>query len=593
MFKSALVFLFFLLFQFLFAQNQEQYLTYYEKSNFEETPGYNETIEYCKLLDEKSNLINYTNFGISPQLRELPLLIINDGDFKLQELKKSDKVIVLIQACIHAGEPDGKDAGLMLLRDIAINKKYVELLKNVCILFIPIFNVDGHERFGPYNRINQNGPKEMGWRTTSINLNMNRDFLKADCFEMKQWLKLYNKWLPDFMIDCHTTDGADYQYHLTYGLEIFGNMSANMTKWLKETYLPETEKGMNKADYKIFPYVAFKNWHDPRSGLISWVANPMLSEGYTAVQNRPGLLIETHMLKDYKTRVNATYEMLKQSLVLLNKEHIKLKEIIKNDDEFCSTELFRKKAFPLKYETTSDNTFVEFEGIDYTSEKSELSGGKWFKYGNQKKTFKIRYFDKQKVVEKVFLPEAYIIPPQWFEIISRLSIHGINYSVLDKEVSIEVNSYKFSNLKFNDTPKEGRQTLNKFNCEEVNEIRKYSAGSVLIDMNQRTSKVIAHMFEPKGPDSFIYWGFFNAIFEQKEYGETYVMEKIAREMIAKDENLMKEFEKYKTENKELADNNWALLNWFYAKTPYWDKQKNLYPVGRIMNRGIIEKIQRK
>src|SRR5712691_13019545 len=185
-----------------------EWLTHAEKTNYRETPRYAATIEYSKRLDEASPLIKFQTFGKSGEGRDLPLLIAAEGEtFTPEAARRVHKAVVLIQACIHAGEPDGKDAGLALLRDIAITKTRTGLLKNVVVLFIPIYNADGHERVSPYNRINQKGPVEMGWRATTTNQNLNRDYMKADAPETRAWLSLWNKWRHDLFIDCHVTDG--------------------------------------------------------------------------------------------------------------------------------------------------------------------------------------------------------------------------------------------------------------------------------------------------------------------------------------------------------------------------------------------------
>lgn len=187
-------------------------ITYYEKSGCLETPRLQETVKDCRKLANRSPWVKVTSFGKSPQGREMPLVIVDkDRCFDPKSAHKKGKAVVMIQACIHPGESEGKDAGLLFFRDLTQNNKYSYLLDHLSFLFIPIFNVDGHERFSPFNRINQNGPKEMGWRVTAANLNLNRDYLKADAPETRAWLKLYREWLPDFFVDCHTTDGADYQ----------------------------------------------------------------------------------------------------------------------------------------------------------------------------------------------------------------------------------------------------------------------------------------------------------------------------------------------------------------------------------------------
>ncbi len=581
--KNFIRIIFLLLTLNTFAQPKD-FTTFYEKSGCLETPRYDATIAYCKMLDAASTQIKYTTFGKSPQGRDLPLLILDkNGNFTQESIRKSGNVILLIQAAVHAGEPDGKDAGLLLFRDIAINKKMTELLNHVTVLFIPIFNVDGHERFGKYNRINQNGPAEMGWRTTANNLNLNRDYLKADALEMKSWLQLFNQFMPDFYIDCHTTDGADYQYVITYGIETEGNVDVGLAKWQKENYLAPLTQLMNQQGFPIFPYVTFRNWHDPRSGLVSNVAPPMLSQGYTIQRNRPGLLIETHMLKSYKIRVESTYKMIENTMTLLNKEVQQLHTLIAAADQRTSSENFRKTAFPVNFEASkNDSNMIDFLGMEYTIEKSDLSGGDWFKYDNTKPvTFKIPYFNTIKSTETAMLPKAYIVSPEWYEVIEILKLHGIEMKTLKTPMTLKVQSYKFKNPKWSITSYEGRIPLSGFEMDSIQEERTYPVGSVMISMNQKSARIIAYLLEPKASGSLVFWGFFNTVFEQKEYAESYVMESLAREMMAKDNNLKIEFEQKKHADPEFANSPWSILNWFYSKTPYWDKRMNIYPVGKI------------
>lgn len=581
------IFIFFLL--SAFAQ-KEEWKTYYEISGCTATPRYDGTIEFCKKLDKESDWVYYTSFGKSPEGRELPLLIIDKDGFKMPvEVKQAGKLVVLIQAGIHAGEIDGKDAGLVLIRDMVIYKKYTDLLKNVTILFIPILNVDGHEHFGKYNRINQNGPVEMGWRTNAANLNLNRDYLKADAPEIQAWHKLFIEWLPDFFIDIHATDGADYQYVLTYHLEVFGNMNQALTNWQKNVYLKYVSEKMEKEKIPIFPYVIFRKWHDPRSGLISWVGSPVLSHGYTALQNRPGLLIENHMLKDYKTRVEATIKMLIFSLEILNKDANHFKQLIREADLYFGTKPFYESKYTLKWTTSPDSSIVTFKGFEYEVVKSDLTAGDWVKYSNKPKEYKIPYFSSQIPSVMIDVPYAYIIPPQWTEVIRRLEILGLNIDYLASPVKIEVEMYRLNNPEFSNKPFEGRQTVTKFNqTTELTEML-FPKGSAIVKLNQPSSQVAIHVLEPQAPSSYVYWGFFNSIFEQKEYSETYVMEKMAREMIARDDKLKKEFEE-KMKDQKFAGNSWEILNWFYSKTPYWDNRINLYPVGRIMNEEILSSL---
>jgi hypothetical protein len=572
---------------------EETWDTFYEKSGYKQTPNYEQTIDYCIRLDEASPWVKYTTFGTSPQGRKLPLLIVDRNGYSDPiSVRNSGNLVILIQAGIHAGEIDGKDAGLMLFRDIAIHQKHFQILENLTILFIPIFSVDGHERFSPYNRINQNGPEEMGWRTTAQNLNLNRDYLKADAPEMHAWLQLYQRWLPDFFMDIHATDGADYQYASTYGLEVLGNMDQGLSDWAMETLIPGMEQQMDEEGYPVFPYVMFRRWHDPRSGLRSGVAPPRYSTGYTATQNRIGLLVENHMLKDYETRVSATYELIRVVCGILNEDASRVRDLNALADMSTASPVFREIPFPVRFTAGPDSIMVDFRGVNYEVETSDLTGGPWFRYHPDKDTtFRLPFFYQQLPERTVQLPEAYIIPPEWTEVIKRLPLHGIDYSILKKRAFVQVQSFKFRDYEWRNTPYEGRFILNT-EWDTIEELREYPAGSVVVDMNQRTARVIACIFEPSSQDSYLEWGFFNTIFERKEYFETYVMEGIARKMIEENPVLEVEFKQWKEEHPEFANNQWVQLEWFYRRSPWWDPKKDVYPVGKIMDRLEVEEAVR-
>jgi murein tripeptide amidase MpaA len=565
--------------------------TFYEKSGFKATPSYDETVNYCRQLDQASPLIRYTTFGTSPQGRELPLLIIDPlGKFDAASAQRDGKMVVLIEAGIHPGEIDGKDAGLMFFRDLVIRQQFGALPQNLIFLFIPIFNVDGHERFGPYNRINQEGPEEMGWRTTAQNLNLNRDFLKAESPEMQAWLKLYQQWQPGFFVDIHVTDGADYQYVMTYGMETFGNMDKGLTDFTNSSFIPSMESYLDRAGYPAFPYIMFRKWHDPRSGLRSSVGGPRFSQGYTASQNRIGLLVENHSLKDYKTRVSGTYELLRFLASYLDKQHEAIMELNAKADQQTSSASFRKDPFAVNYKATTDSIMVDFRGVEYDVEKSDLTGGDWFKYHPDRPvTFKVPYFNQQVPSATVLIPEAYIIPPEWNVIIEKLSLHGIQYTVLENPVFVNVESYRFTKIEYSKTSYEGHTQVTPV-FETYTEERKYPAGSVIIPTDQRAARVIVHMLEPASPDSYLQWGFFNIIFELKEYFETYKMEEYARKMLAENPGMKNEFERWKAENPEAAQSQWSQLEWFYFRSPWVDAKRNIYPIGRILDRTALKEL---
>ncbi len=569
---------------------ETDWTTPYERSGGTETPRYEATMEYCRRLADHSPWIQFSWFGTSPQGRGLPLLIADrEGAFRPGQGTRK-KAVVMVQACIHPGESEGKDAGLMLLRDIAITRKLEHLLDNVTLVFIPIFNVDGHERWGPHNRINQNGPEEMGWRTTSSNLNLNRDYLKADAPEMQAWLRLFNTWMPDLFIDCHTSDGADYQYTMTYAMETFGNMDPGLTQWQKERFLPYLQQSMDSIGSPIQLYVSFRQWFNPLSGMRHGASPPMLSQGYTAQRNRPGLLLETHMLKPYKPRVEATYEMIRFSLEQVNLDHQRLLDLVAAADSLTASPAFRQQELAVDWGIDySDSTWIDFLGVGWEAIPSDLTGGTWFKYNQGPKNLKMKLFRTPRVNASVRLPEAYIIPVEWTEVIGRLALHRVDMFPLSEARSISVETYRFRDYSWERTPYEGRFRMS-LQADPFMDTLSFPAGSVVVPMDQASARIIAWALEPVADGSFVKWGFFNAIFEQKEYGETYVMEKKAREMIARDPSLRTAFEKAREENPNMAGNQFLQLNWFYSKTEYWDVKKDVYPVGRILDQEMVRKL---
>jgi hypothetical protein len=569
---------------------QLNWLTFYEQSGQTETPRYAETMAFVKQLDDNSDKVHTEIFGVSPQGRDLVYLVYDkDGLRNPQAIRDAGRIILMVQACIHPGESEGKDAMLMMLRDMVVHKQYTELFQNVSLLFIPIFNADGHERFSPYGRINQNGPNEMGWRTTAQNLNLNRDFLKADAPEMHAWLRFYHQWQPEFFIDTHTSNGADYQYVITYAMETGGLMDKNLTQWQKDIYLPALKENMEKVGFPLFPYVSFRRWHDPRSGLVSGVASPIFSQGYTGIRNRPGLLVETHMLKPYHLRVESTKEIVLSTLKVLDKHFSSLKNLIHEADVFAYSKAFRSQPYPVRFNVDmNDSTMIPFKGVEYEIRKSELTSGDWFLYDNSKPVdFLLPMFDKSKPVVSVRLPEAYIIPVEWQDVIYRLQLHGIEMFPIQNESKLESENYRFTEIEWSRTPYEGRHRISKMQIEIETIVQSYPKGSMVVPMNQPLAPLIAYLLEPQANGSLLEWGFFNIIFEQKEYAETYVMEPLARAMLDSVPGLRSEYETRKLTETGFATNQRMQLNWFYSKTPWWDQQYMRYPVGRIVDEDKI------
>jgi hypothetical protein len=403
---------------------------------------------------------------------------------------------------------------------------------------------------------------------------------------MQAWLGLFSRWLPDLLIDCHVTDGADFQYALTYGAEIYGNMDPGLTAWTRDLFLKDLNGSLTARGLPMTLYVSFRQWNDPRSGTENWAAPPRFSTGYAAVQNRPSLLVETHMLKDYRTRVEATYALLREALALLERDHARLRRLTAAADSAVATPEFRSRPFPLAFDGPPDSTTEEFMGKEYTVTTSDLTDGPWIRYGDAPQTWHLKRYLNTHPTVTATLPAAYVVPPEWGLVVSRLALHGVAIRRLDRDARLPVRLYRLKDPKWQEQPYEGHHPLT-CGADTLQRLRRFPAGSFVIDMNQRTARLIAHALEPLGPDSFLQWGFFDAIFEQKEYAESYVMEVKAREMLAADPQLRQEYERRKAADPEFAKSQRAQLNWFFRRTPWWDPEKDLYPIGAVMDPAAV------
>lgn len=556
-----------------------------ESTNYVKTSRYDEAIAYAKKLDTASPLITYQSIGKSGEGRDIPLLIAaRDSAFTPKWAKKTGRPIVFIQAGIHAGEIDGKDAGFALLRDIAITKTRTDLLKNAIILFIPIYSVDGHENWSPFNRINQNGPVEMGFRANATNLNLNRDYMKADAPETRAWLELWNKWKPDVFIDCHVTNGADFQYNVTYEYAHHQEVAPAIKAWMDEHFDGKVVPAVEKEGNLLTHYVEFAG-REVTGGIATFIATPRFATGYAAIRNRAGLLIETNVYKPYKSRVRGTYDILRHFVEEIGRSRSSLfvanvtadTQTVERGKTFDD-----KRQFPLSLGITDKSTPLDFKGVKYTLEDSPITGGKRIVYGTEPMNITIPRFDDARVTASVAPPLAYIIPTQYKDAIERLEWHGIRFERLTKSLTAEVESYKLSEPKWSTSSFENRITLTAKQTP-VKEMRTFAAGSALIPLDQEAGNLAIHLLEPNGPDSLLYWGFFNSIFEQKEFGSGYVIEKLALEMIAKDPKLKEEFDKRLQEDAAFARSPQARLRFFYEKSPYFLNQKvGVYPVSRLV-----------
>ncbi|MCF8240076.1 MAG: M14 family metallopeptidase [Melioribacteraceae bacterium] len=569
----------------LYAQNnfEKKWLTAFENSNYLSTANYEESIAYFKQLADYSEYAEMKEFGISPQGRKLYYLVVSKNKlFSPEEIREKNLPVVFVQNGIHSGEIEGKDACMLMLREILVEKTKIEMIENTILVIIPILNVDGHERSSRYNRINQNGPEEMGWRTTSQNYNLNRDYMKADAPEMQAWLKLYNSWLPEIFIDTHTTDGLDYQYTITYLVSNHINVPPVIKRIVDEKLLPAFTKSVEEEGFLIAPYV-WTRGREVEKGIVDWIPGPRFSNGYAEIQNRIGLLIETHMLKPYKERVYSTKALIEGVIKNVNENSDEFVSVMNEADEYIINRYRNNRdSLTLSYDL-SDEKYVDFlfKAVKLEYDSSYITGSKVRRYTGEPYDAVVPFYNEFNPKVKAALPEAYVIPKEYSEIAERLKLHGVKVTALTEDDEMTVEKISFTNVKFGNRPYENR-FIPSFKYISSEEKVKVSAGSYLVIPDNKNIKVIANLLEPDGEDSFIKWGMLNQIFERKEYFEDYSMEPIAQQMLIDNPKLKEEFEKLLTEDKEFAQSPYRRLQFFYERSPYSDEKQNVYPILRVI-----------
>lgn len=555
----------------------EDWSLHYERSNYLETGRYEEAVSYCRRLAKASPYARVIEYGVSAQGRKMIALVVSqDKDFDPAKLRRSKKPLIFIQNGIHSGEIEGKDASLILAREMLVTGKQKPLLEGANFVIVPIFSVDGHERFSPYNRINQNGPREMGWRATAQNINLNRDWMKADTPEMQAQVRLVHRFHPDFFFDNHTTDGSDHPYVLTLGIPMSAALPPALRTWQRGYY--EALRVRTDADgFLTSPYFGLLDESDPSKGISIEDFSPRYSNGYWSALNRPSVLSETHVLKPYRQRVDATHSLMRHTIAYCIQNAKGLKQMNAKAD---AEEVAGRPLGVLAVRRTNDSRPFDFKAYPYTPYKSEVTGGMIQKWDRTKVlSIPSKIFDVYEASVTVTPPAAYAIPPEWTDAIQRIELHGFKTERLRRPLSGTFSTAKFENVTFPTVPFESRFQP-RYRVTMVPDQRTLPEGTVIVRTNQLGSKLLMNLLEPEAPDSLMKWGFFNNVFEQKEYYEEYAMEPIAAEMF-KDPKIREAYEaKVKSDAKFAADPS-ARLRWFFENSPYYDPKLNRYPVVRL------------
>jgi hypothetical protein len=557
----------------LIAGRDDPWVTPAEASGFTSTPSYDQTVAWLTALAASCPYVRLESFGTTGQQRTLVDVVVSrDGNGGLDPSKPT----ILLQSGIHSGEIDGKDAGLMLLRDICFRDK-VSLIDRVNIVFLPVLNADGHERSSPYSRPNQRGPLRQGWRNTAQNLNLNRDYMKADSPEMVGLLGLFRRYDPTLYIDLHVTDGMDYAYDVTYGFHGWNGRyadSPNIGKWLDTTYRPAADAALSRNGHIPGPLIFERDNADLSKGLDLYKFPPRFSNAYGDVRRTPSVLVENHSLKPYRQRVLGTYILLETSIKLLATDGGKLKAAIAAD------RALRPTTMDVNWKTTAQPlSHMDFKTIDGQKVKSEASGSEVMRWnGKAGATVNVPVYGSEPGL-RLSVPKAYWVPSTKPDVIARLQAHGIVMDVLKASREVDVDMIRFTGFKVA-SPSEGRYPTVATGLRHEKRKETFPAGSVRISTDQPLGLLAAMLLEPEAEDSFFSWGFFPEILQRVEYMEPYVIAPMADDMLDNDPGLKAEFDAKLKVDPTFASSPLRRLQFFYEHSPFYDQRYLLYPVGR-------------
>jgi len=546
------------------------------KSIAQETPTYPEVIKYYEALAAKYPQAKLLTYGMTDFGMPLHLLVLSkDQDFDPVKLRKGNKRIFLINNGIHPGEPEGIDASMMLASNLLKNNK---LPANVVLCIIPVYNIGGAHNRSSTSRANQNGPLEYGFRGNSKNYDLNRDFIKTDSKNSATFQEIFNTWQPEIFVDTHTSNGADYQYTMTLIPTQKDKLNPILAGYLTKTFLPALYSKMAQKGTELIPYINSVE-ETPAGGIEGFLESPRFSTGYSALHNTIGFMPETHMLKAYDKRVEATYQLLETYIDIIGRDA----QVIGDNKRKADQAVAEQTTFPLVWKLDKQQVKeLTFKGYAAKYKPSLVSGTKRLYYDrNEPYTKTIKEWNNFIPAVTVNKPVAYIIPKAWDKVIALLKLNRVEVKELKAYMELPVELYYLRDYKTASKPYEGHYLHSDVQIDTIQQPMQYYAGDFVVYVNQPQNRYIVETLEPQATDSFFNWNFFDSVLGQKEHYSAYVFEDTAAELIKNDPGLLEKLNKKRAENKEFANNGTAQLEFIYKNSPYYEKTHLRYPIARL------------
>ncbi len=558
-------------------KSDKDFITIFEISKGLETATYDETIQYYTDLADTYSEISIQEIGETDSGKPLHIVTLNmsDSGDEFKTLRQNNRII-LINNGIHPGESDGIDATMMLYRDIVQGK--IDAPKHTVIVTIPIYNVGGSLNRNSGTRTNQNGPKEYGFRGNARNYDLNRDFIKSDTKNARTFAEIFHLLQPDVFIENHVSNGADYQYTLTHLFTQHNKLGGKLGNYMHTEMMSLLEQKLEAKSWDITPYVNVFN-RTPESGFSQFMDSPRYSTGYTTLFNTLGMMVETHMLKPYKQRVEGTYELMKSMVEITEEQGDKITQLRKAQAKTWSV----GSSYPLAWtiDTTKFSTLT-FKGYEGEMIPSELTGAQRLKYNTSKPFTKdVAYQNYFKAKDSVTIPKAYMIPQGWYNVMDLLKLNNVEFTQIENDTLLTVESYRVDDYQTRQNAYEGHYAHYNTKVKTSEKKVMFKRGDYIIFTDQKAMRYLLETLEPIAPDSFFNWNFFDTILQQKEGFSPYVWEDQAEMLLKTNPKLQIEYNIKISYDEDFANNWYAQLDWLHKQSKNYEKTHLQYPVYRL------------
>ncbi len=537
------------------------------------TPTYPELVKAYEELANEHDEIELYNMGDSDYGLPIYLCVINGSQDSTKTFEKArNNTTILINNAIHPGEPDGVNACLIWINNWIDEGKKLNDLPVLAI--IPAYNVGGMMNRSGTSRANQNGPEEYGFRGNAQNLDLNRDFIKMDSKNMFTFARIYHALDPDVFLDTHVSNGADYQYTMTYIASVRERMSPSMGALMHDDLIPYLKDFSSERHFDLIPYVNLKK-DVPDSGIVVFNDLPRYAMGYAQLMNAISFTSETHMLKPFPQRVQSTLVFIEGLIEWTSKNQKEIELARKAADKWE-----RKMAqYYYGYKDTEEHDSIQFHGYEFEYLTSPITQKKRLKYHQDRPYTKmVPYYNRYEPSTSVSIPKNYIVGAQCDNVIRRMQANNVDMYVLQHDSVATVRRYQIHRYQNGNNPYEGHFLHTKtYVVRDTVEVL-LKAGDVIIPTDQKNRRFIISVLEPDTPDSYFNWNFFDNYVQQKEYFSPYVFEDRALQLLEADPQLKAELEQKKKEDSEFADSSWDQLYFIYKRSPYFEPSFNVLPV---------------